>query len=125
MNKPPTIADFNLTEEELQIVQNNLLICEFMGESYSVYPHKIPANNKRGWKYSFKWDGEAKRYEWHQLKFHESYDWLIPVVREIIEYSGVSDSAMKFEKMPIIIVHSILYKRVVEWVTDNQKIWRK
>lgn len=125
MKKITQVYGMTLSEKDLEILNNDLLIAEFMGEKYSVYPLKIPSNTKQGWSWSYPWKGQPKKYCWHELKFHESYDWLMPVVHEIGEYALVSDSAKNFYKISIMVLQPILYKKVLEWIEDNQKLWKK
>lgn len=115
-----------LSEDEINILNNNLLLAEFMGDEYSFYPIRLTCKkNKQGWKYSYRCKGENKKYQWYQLKFHESIEWLVPVYKKIFEFVLVSDSAKNLGKLPIITEKSILYKRAVEWVADNQILWKK
>jgi hypothetical protein len=52
-------------------------MAEFMGKT--VYPVKIPAKNKQGWKWSYKWKGARCDYYEHQLTYNTSFDSLIEV----------------------------------------------
>jgi hypothetical protein len=61
-----------MTEE--QIIEGNKLIAEFMGKS--IYPRNWNDEN---------WEGERRDYMPHEVKYHASYDWLIPVCFKIKE----------------------------------------
>jgi hypothetical protein len=50
--------------------EGNAVIAGFMGKT--VYPIEGTPEYK-------KWKGQAHDYEWHQLKYHSSWDWQIPV----------------------------------------------
>jgi len=79
-----------MTEQENA---GNIVLAEFIGKT--VYPAKVPAKNKQGWKYSYPWKGEAKDFEWFQLQFHASLDWLWPVWVKFREVQHQKDSQLE------------------------------
>lgn len=81
----PTIIMDNKKMEEMEIIDGNKLICAFM----ELYQPETKDYNE-----SFKWpDGLANNNfaEWctafEKLKYHCSWDWLLPVVKKIAYYT--------------------------------------
>lgn len=66
----------NLTQQEIE--EGNKLIAEFMG--MTIYPEKVAAKNKQGWKWSYNWKGERCDFYNKDIKYHISLDWLMPVI---------------------------------------------
>lgn len=54
--------------------ESNLLIASFMGKT--IYP-------KKGDKEYKQWKGKACDYEWFEVLYNKSWDWLMPVVEKI------------------------------------------
>lgn len=61
--------------------ENNKLIAEFDGKS--VYPKTF---KKGGWVWDKVWNGERCEYDPWEIHYHDSYDWIIPVIRKIVEF---------------------------------------
>ena len=59
-----------------EIIEGNKLIAEFMGKT--IYP-------VRGTKEFKKWKGTPCDYEYFEVKYHSSWDWLMPVCKKINE----------------------------------------
>lgn len=66
---------------EAYILSSNRIIAKYMGKT--IYPEKIPAKNKKGFKWSYPWNGEYCDYSAHEVKYHKSYDWIMEVVNAI------------------------------------------
>lgn len=58
-----------------------ILIAKYMGKT--VYPIKINAVNRRGWKWSYNWKGENCDYHEWELKYDTSWEMLMPVIIKI------------------------------------------
>ena len=89
----------------METTENNKLIAEFMGMKYS---DKRSFNNGE-WTHSIR----------SLSKFQSSWDWLMPVVREIltlidINQSDYDASALKFEVLDDDIQQA--YKEVIEFI---------
>lgn len=70
---------------DLEIINNNKLIAEFMGvKPCKKHPDKQCFLTIKDNKHS------SLQY-WHLLKYHSSWDWLIPVVKEVfsLEFNSV------------------------------------
>lgn len=120
-----SVLNESYSPTEIKLLNESYLIAEFMGEQYSIYPVKIPCEAYTvGYVWSYNWDGKKKKYKPFELNFHDSYELLANVYQKIFEYSLVSDSAKNLCKLPILTMKSILYNRAIEWITDNQHMWR-
>lgn len=91
----------------METTENNKLIAEFMGMKYS---DKRSFNNGE-WTHSIR----------SLSKFQSSWDWLMPVVREIltlidINQSDYDASALKFEVLDDDIQQA--YKEVIEFIKE-------
>lgn len=91
----------------METTENNKLIAEFMGMKYS---DKRSFNNGE-WTHSIR----------SLSKFQSSWDWLMPVVREIltlidINQSDYDASALKFEVLDDDIQQA--YKEVIEFIKN-------
>lgn len=62
-------------------MENNQLIAKFDGKSF------YDASDKD-------WNGERRDFELSQLKYHESWDWLMPVIEKIEEITLLSAVGM-------------------------------
>lgn len=78
-----------LTREQEDILKHNKLIAEFMGGIYSKYANAWGFGNVRIEHKEFKIQDKvyqnavwAERFE-KELKYHSSWDWLMPVVEQI------------------------------------------
>ena len=110
-----------MTEQE--ILNNNKIIAEFMGvKPCRTHPDKqcflkIKDNNNPSLQY------------FHLLKYHKSWDWLIPVIDKIYssdDYVKYKDSLGQFSDGVFINIKFIssTYNNVVDyikWYNDNKK----
>lgn len=110
-----------MTEQE--IIDNNRIIAEFMGaKSCKQHPNTqlfltIKDNKNPSLQY------------WHLLKYHKSYDWLIPVIRKIyvtkgyIQYiraNNIFEDGIDVNVLDILIS----YKKIldfIKWYNKNIK----
>ena len=88
--------------------ENNKLIVEFMGYSFENEEYYRPLYNSGDW------------YKEDELLFHESWDWLMPVVQECYK----SDNEELFDELVdsvsnLSIVNT--YNSVVEFIKANKK----
>jgi hypothetical protein len=93
-----------MTNEE--IINGNKLIAEFMGGIYTpVYYHSKVGGNTY---YNEWYDCELKEVNgigYHaMLKFHEKWDWLIPVCKKYVELKLHS---LEFETTVTVLIHYI------------------
>jgi len=99
-----------MTQE--QILEGNKVIAEFMGKKLPTDEYVIPI------------DGELNLCYWvDELRFHSSWDWLMPVVRKIVEYciNESDDAFMSDEYTSILETVSLAviedsFKVVVEFI---------
>jgi len=98
----------------METTENNKLIAEFMGLVYA-------PQNKR-WRDWFTEDGRRITFGIRiPLQYHKSWDWLMPVVREIltlidINQSDYDASALKFEVLDDDIKRA--YIEVIEFIKN-------
>ena len=88
--------------------ENNKLIVEFMGYSFENEEYYRPLYNSGDW------------YKEDELLFHESWDWLMPVVQECYK----SDNEELFDELvDSVSTLSIIntYNSVVEFIKANKK----
>lgn len=64
------------------LLTTKLSIAKFDGKT--VYPEKIPAKNKQGWRWSYKWKGEYCDYSQHELNYDTDWKMLMPIVEKIM-----------------------------------------
>lgn len=62
------------TEAKISVENMNVAITHFMGKT--VYPRKGTPEYKN-------WKGKWHDYEEFELKYHESWDWLMPVYEKV------------------------------------------
>ena len=89
-------------------MENNKLIAEFMG----LYPLS---------RASFISDKNQEYYEsLSELKYHESWDWLMPVVIKCFEVDEQTNDDLNFKLNDALLETNIdsLYKVVVEFIKD-------
>ncbi len=60
--------------EQKEIIEGIKLIAKFDGKS--IYPEKGTPEFKA-------WKGETCDFEWYQVKYNSSWDWLMPVIDKI------------------------------------------
>lgn len=95
-----------------QITENNKLIAEFMGATW--FGHSM--ENPKPW-----WIINSKEYYSEDLKYHTSWDWLMPVVEKI----GRKDC--DHEPLAGVTLYSpigMVYHAVVEfikWYHENKE----
>lgn len=75
-----------------QITEGNILISEFMGPHYE----STFAGKGRMRLYVGKRLGRAN-YEAHELEYHESFDWLMPVIEKIESLPTNKDGGEEFQ----------------------------
>ena len=91
------------------IEENNRLIVEFMGQKDE--PFELP---QFGY---IKTNGDFKtEFMVSQLKYHSSWDWLMPVVQEIISLKNVYAEERQKVFEAIKPNKEITYKSVVEFI---------
>jgi len=99
-----------------EIINGNKLIAEFMGGVYETKEQPIPYFE------NIEFAGPYPSNE--DLKYHTSWDWLMPVVRKIVELCCDSDNYDLFmsdhytsilDTIPIAIIEDA-YKVVVEFI---------
>ena len=93
----------------METTENNKLIAEFMG-------YEVKHNKCYSPKYN---DGTIA-----PIKFHSSWDWLMPVVREILTLIDINQydydaSDLKFEVLDEDIQQA--YKEVIEFIKEYNK----
>ena len=101
-------------------MKDNKLIAEFMGftkDSKDLY--LIDDYNLRS-------EDEYQATYVHEMKFHTSWDWLMPVVYEIDDLFGedddINDRINKVHNAVLQFDMEIVYRAVVEFITDNTQI---
>lgn len=115
----------------MNTTENNKLIAEFMGYAlYEGYSYIVPHYDSY-----VGVDGnmhETPIHHIHSLKFHTSWDWLMPVVHKIVadyefnEQEELSDNEYRESLMDIVPfgIISDVYESVVEfikWYNENKK----
>ena len=102
--------------------QNNKLIAEFMEVKF--YPHKLIAECRgvefdKGTFYNMGYDifSDGNLYRSHELKYHESWDWLREVVLKIEQDCG----GVPQEMLNISLYSDIneVYKAVIEFIKNQ------
>lgn len=82
---------------------DNQLIAEFMKDKKALDVYRHP-------KYL---ESDDQQY----VKYHKSYDWLMPVVQKIGTYLLVhNEEVKKVIHCKVIVMHSVLYQRVVNFI---------
>ena len=110
-------------------MENNKLIAEFMGGVLSSVPNLINLPQTRGDAniHSVKGSGVLPNgtYSVHrlsELKYHTSWDWLMPVVEKILDLSfqddGDADDFYNVRDCMPDLNHT--YKAVVEFINQNK-----
>jgi hypothetical protein len=113
--------------KEISIEEGNRLIAEFMG--FTVYPEQGDNEYK-------KWKGERHDYHVFELKYHSSWDWLIPVCYKIdkapiikIQRNGVESVMPQIEQMRLMKRGAIKFDigmtwqgcvKFIQWYNSNQ-----
>ena len=91
------------TRQENELLENNKLIAEFMGDISSMNA-----------KVSF-----SKNCGVNDLQYHTSWDWLMPVVESIFERLDLrDDSANEIKKGMLVCSRNNTYKAVVEFINE-------
>lgn len=67
-----------MTQPTLSTVEGNKIICRFMSES------KEPYNGTGDFITYNGIDSEADYFDYTEMKYHTSWDWLMPVVKKIL-----------------------------------------
>ncbi len=94
------------TRQENELLENNKLIAEFMGDISSMNA-----------KVSF-----SKNCGVNDLQYHTSWDWLMPVVESIFErLDSRDDSANEIKKGMLVCSRNNTYKAVVEFINQYNK----
>ena len=98
----------------METIENNKLIAEFMHLETSIN------HNSSEW-YEKKIISSIITENANELNYHKSWDWLMPVVREIltlidINQSDYDASALKFEVLDDDINQA--YKEVIEFIKE-------
>ena len=94
------------------IEENNRMIAEFMGHVRSGFNGELVFNTET-----------REEFEVEQLKYHTSWDWLMPVVEEVdhLEYESERlekiDNAIKTRQ--IVAVHGAVVE-FIEWYNENK-----
>ena len=103
--------------------ENNKMIAEFMGleleetlEGLFVYARKEQSPIKLN-------DIRIEFYEVHELQYHLSWDWLMPVVVECFEIFGNTDAINYTKLNDALLTCNIdeLYRAVVELINQYNK----
>lgn len=114
-----------------EIIKSNQLIAEFMGAKFK----KEDAFRNGNMKYYVDFDykhhpnqlikGAGRKFEIKDLLYHESWDWLMPVVEKIAEYRMAYPTQADWVcDCKIVVYQRILWREVVkfvEWHNDNVK----
>ncbi len=108
--------------------ENNQLIAEFMGGTLSSVPNLINLSQTRGDAniHSVKGsemlpNGTYSVHRLNELKYHSSWDWLMPVVEKcFVKQEEVSDD-LSFKLNDALLETNIesLYKAVVEFIKQH------
>lgn len=101
---------------------SNTLIAEFMGKT--VYPIKGTPEFK-------KWKGELCDYDLSEIKYHISWDWLMPVIQKIRELSvwddDINSYGFQFDQVLFNYIDSEISTvyadcvKFIEWHNQNNK----
>lgn len=99
----------------------NPLIAVFMGG-------EIEAENQDGTFILFRkpnWKLHGQMVEVEELKYDESYEWLMPVVDKVLTYRlAYPDQTDRIGNMKIFVKFEVLYEAVVDfikWLNANEK----
>ena len=105
----------------MKTTKNNKLIAEFMG--YKL----MPCNRGKAWERptlssihdDYKLHGVL--HTGNELKFHKSWDWLMPVVNDIINSRDEQNLRLEFTDLNYALCTTnieLVYKAVVEFITE-------
>ncbi len=95
---------------------DNELIAEFMGIRFEKDP--CVKSEKKYWHY------DELRLMSDTLRFDTSFDWLMPAVHRVGEYTLATDKAREVTQCRVTINREILYFKVVQfikWHNSQQK----
>ena len=109
--------------------ENNKLIAEFMGYNHIMsVEYKIPRHNRMvPFQHAIKWEFFwSDFFKYDELKFHESWDWLMPVVEKIesLNYrvsitefaTNINDERLKISQWQNSDKMINTYKAVIEFI---------
>lgn len=97
----------NMNLKKTEIMKENKLIAEFM---------------QKGSKSLGIYDFDGCHYRLDELKFHTSWDWLMPVVESIFERLDSRDnSATEIKKYMLLCCLDETYNAVVEFINQYNK----
>jgi len=86
------------TRQENELLENNKLIAEFMGCDI-----KTPLNDvvyaPTGLVDQLSMDHYCNAVKVNSLKFHSSWDWLMPVIKEVCNTEEVHDMGLEFHEI--------------------------
>ncbi len=115
-----------IDNEYNKIAEGNKLIAEFMGKTPN------PNDGGRTWaNETLEVDGSIYGDEWETLKYHKSWDWLMPVIEKCCGLILVLDSVMTYITKTGIIKRELIrlniertWQAVVEFIQwyNEQKI---
>ena len=103
------------TELKLTEIKNNLLIAKFMDlEKLNKHYYLYPQIN----------ENDPLFVHYKQLKYHTEWNWLIPVVREVLTLIDLNEfnfdsNALKFEVLDNDIKQA--HKEVIEFIKEYNK----
>ena len=99
------------------ITDNNKLIAEFMGSNFEMIGDEEACTLRSGTRYMTK-----------HLKYHSSWDWLMPVVEKIYDKEGLDISGLFTEFLNIapVDIYNIKYVycsviEFIKWYNANNK----
>ena len=92
--------------------QNNKLIAEFMGIKFN-----------KGTFYNMGYDvfSDGNLYRSHEMKYHTSWDWLIPVVKKCLRTGDNTDQWDEIYNSLSTVNKEIVYNQVIKFI----EIWNK
>ena len=91
-------------------MKDNKLIAEFMGLQFSKGEYYRPLYNSGDW------------IPENELQYHDSWDWLMPVVQKCFDTQQPSEGQHYFNNESLLTMDiEVVYDRVVEFIKEHNK----